>query len=119
MLNFMIVAYRGFCVCKQIVKSVVMESFQVRFIQILIIYMNVEKRHVNLFPIMHHSAVSIPPPPEQPRGISSHCQSWRRGIRNPISAQGLSISVPHSDPQAFDAHGFKRWMNLSGRTKPL
>ena len=42
------------------------------------------------------------PPPGQPRGICSRCQSRGWGIRNFIAAQGLGICVPRGDPRAFD-----------------
>jgi len=53
---------------------------------------------------MHQSipAVPIPPPPGQPRGICSRCQSRGWGIRNYITARGLGICVPRGDPRAFD-----------------
>ena len=43
--------------------------------------------------VMHQSipAVPIPPPPGQPRGICSRCQSRGWGIRNFIAARGLGI----------------------------
>ena len=54
--------------------------------------------------IMHQSipAVPIPPPPGQPRGICSSCQSRGWGIHNFIAARGLGISLPRGDPRAFD-----------------
>ena len=42
------------------------------------------------------------PPPGQPRGICSSCQSRGWGIRNFIAAQGLGICVPRGDSRAFD-----------------
>jgi len=42
------------------------------------------------------------PPPGQPRGICSRCQSRGWGIRNSIAARGLGICVPRGDPRAFD-----------------
>ena len=48
------------------------------------------KRSVFLMRFMHQSipAVPIPPPPGQPQGICSRCQSWGWGIRNFIAAPG-------------------------------
>ena len=59
--------------------------------------------------IMHQSipAVPIPPPPGQPRGICSRCQSRVWGIRNFIAAPGLGISIPRGDVWAFDTRVFE------------
>ena len=60
-------------------------------------------------PFMHQSipAVPIPPPPRQPRGICSHCQSRGWGIRNFIAARGLGISIPRGNLWAFDTRVFE------------
>ena len=60
--------------------------------------------------VMHQSipAVPIPPPPPgQPRGICSHCQSRGWGIRNFIAARGLGISIPRGNLWAFDTRVFE------------
>ena len=62
---------------------------------------------------MHQSIPTVPifppPLPGQPRGIWSRCQSRGWGIRNFIAAQGLGISVPRGDPQAFDTRVLEGW----------
>ena len=61
---------------------------------------------------MHQSipAMPTPPPPRQPWGICSRCQSRGWGIRNFIAARGLGISIPsvsRGDPRAFGTHFWK------------
>ena len=71
--------------------------------------------------LVHQSipAVPIPPPPGQPRGICSSCQSRGCGIRNFIAARGLGISLPRGDPRAFDTRVFElTWKSLSEKTRP-
>jgi len=52
---------------------------------------------------MRQSIPAVPiPPPGQPRGICSRCQSRGWGIRNYIAARGLGICIPLGDPRAFD-----------------
>ena len=66
-----------------------------------------------------NSSGSHPPPPGQPWGICSSCQSRGWGIRNFIVARGLGISLPRSDPRAFVTRVFKStWNSLSERTRP-
>ena len=64
---------------------------------------------------INSSCANPPPPPGQPRGICSRCQSRGWGIRNFIAARGLGISIPQGDPRAFDTRVFERWMAV----KPL
>jgi len=52
-----------------------------------------------------------PPPPGQPQGICSRCQSRGWGIHNFIAARGLGICVPQGDPWAFDTHVFESAMD--------
>ena len=47
------------------------------------------------------------PPPGQPWGICSRCQSRVWGIRNFIAAPGLGISIPRGDLWAFDTRVFE------------
>ena len=61
-------------------------------------------------PFMHQSLFQrcpSPPPPGQPRGICSHCQSRGWGIRNFIAARGLGISIPRGNLWAFDTRVFE------------
>ena len=66
---------------------------------------------------MHQSIPAVPiPPPGQPRGICSRCQSRGWDIRNFIAARGLGICVPRGDPRAFDTHVFESAMDeFSGK----
>ena len=57
-----------------------------------------------------NSSGASPPPPGQPRGICSRCQSRRRGIRNFIAARGLGICLPRGEPRAFDTRVFESAM---------
>ena len=52
--------------------------------------------------VMHQSIPAVPPPPGQPRGIFSRCQSRGWDIRNFIAARGLGICIPQGVPWAFD-----------------
>ena len=65
---------------------------------------------IKIVDFMHQSipAVPIPPPPPgQPRGICSHCQSRGWGIRNFSAARGLGISIPRGNLWAFDTRVFE------------
>ena len=60
---------------------------------------------------MHQSIPAVPIPPRQPRGNCSHCQSWRWGICNFITARGLGICLPlRGDPREFDTHVYESAM---------
>ena len=65
--------------------------------------------------VIHQSIPAVPihppPPPGQPRGICSRCQSREWDIRNFIAARELGICVPRSDPRAFDTRVFESAMD--------
>ena len=52
--------------------------------------------------VMHQSIPAVPIPP---RATGEHLH--------------MLSSVPPGDPRGFDTHAFKRWMSLSGKTRPL
>ena len=54
------------------------------------------------------------PPPGQPWGIFSRCQSQEWNIRNFIMAPRLGICVPQGDPRAFDTPVFESAMDEYG-----
>jgi len=54
---------------------------------------------------------STHPPPGQPRGICSRCQSRGWGICNFVAARALGICVPRGDPRVFDTRVFESAMD--------
>ena len=73
---------------------------------------------MKLFPVMHQSipAVSNPPPPlTGNRGAFAHVVSPGVGPFAILSQPGGRALAYRSDPRAFDARVFERWMSLLGK----
>ena len=70
--------------------------------------------------VMHQSIPTVPIPPPGSRGAFVHVVSPGAGAFAILSRpRGLGISMPRSDPRAFDTRVFESQISLSGRPRPL
>ena len=62
-----------------------------------------------------NSSGAHPPPPGQPRGICSRCQSRGGALANFIAARGLGISIPRGEPPGIWHRCFRKMDEFIGK----